>query len=100
MSPTLFTRMSMRPKCANASAAMRATSSQTAMSPWTVIASPPSSRTRAAVSSAPGGRVAVVDRDARSLACEPLGDRDAEPASGPGDQGDLPFEPTAHASSS
>ena len=57
MSPTLFTRTSSRPKCANASSAMRATSSQTATSPWTVIASPPSSRTRAAVSSAPAAEL-------------------------------------------
>ena len=47
-----------------------------------------------------GGRAAVVDGDARPFAREPLGDRDAEPASGPCDEGDLPLEPTAHASSS
>ncbi len=42
----------------------------------------------------------VVHRHAGSLAREPLGDRDAEAAAGPGNQRHLPFQPTAHASSS
>ena len=54
MSPTLLTSTSIAPEVPDDLLRdARARRSQTAMSPWTVIASPPSSRTSAAVSSAP-----------------------------------------------